>query len=336
MSWTAATDAGGSGLKGYNVLRNNTKIATLSQTTFDDGTVQPGTSYSYTVIAFDGAGNVSPASNVVTVKTPTPTPAADVTAPTAGITSPTANTTISGSSSVTANVKDETGLSRASLLVDGTTRATVLNPASGSVTFTWQTTLVSDGEHTLSVTTVDTSGNVGTSSPVTVVIKNNTVATTTDRIRRFFPADAALYSKYPNTNYGSKTSMSVDGSPKEKMIMKFTVTGIRGKVKNAIVRMYITNGSSVGGTLYSVTNNSWDESKITWNNAPYFYDRPAVASWGKVVPGKWVNVPVTAVVKGDGAYTFGGRSEYHDGADYATHEDSTPSHRPRLVITEEL
>ncbi len=64
LSWTASTDAGGSGLAGYNIYRNGSKlnsglIAAVANPTYGDGTVKANTTYSYTIEAVDGAGNLS-------------------------------------------------------------------------------------------------------------------------------------------------------------------------------------------------------------------------------------------------------------------------------------
>jgi len=59
LSWTAATD--NVGVTGYNVFRGGVQIATLgSVTTFQNSGLTASTTYSYTVQAFDSAGNVSP------------------------------------------------------------------------------------------------------------------------------------------------------------------------------------------------------------------------------------------------------------------------------------
>src|SRR5213595_1498968 len=58
LSWTAATD--NVGVTGYNVYRGGTQIATLGVvTTFQNTGLTASTNYSYTVRAFDAAGNVS-------------------------------------------------------------------------------------------------------------------------------------------------------------------------------------------------------------------------------------------------------------------------------------
>ncbi len=57
LSWTAATD--NVAVAGYQVFRNDNQIATTSSATFSDTTVSIGIQYTYTVSAFDAAGNVS-------------------------------------------------------------------------------------------------------------------------------------------------------------------------------------------------------------------------------------------------------------------------------------
>jgi chitodextrinase len=71
LSWNASTDSTGT-LAGYTVYRNGTSIGTTnaSTTTFTDSTVQPSTTYSYTVDAFDTAGNHSAQSSAIQVTTP--------------------------------------------------------------------------------------------------------------------------------------------------------------------------------------------------------------------------------------------------------------------------
>ena len=75
LSWGASTDTGGSGLKGYNVYRNGATTplngnTPIQGTSYGDGTVQPTTTYSYTVEAVDGAGNMSGKTGGVEVVTP--------------------------------------------------------------------------------------------------------------------------------------------------------------------------------------------------------------------------------------------------------------------------
>jgi phosphatidylinositol-3-phosphatase len=73
VQWAASQDD--VGVTGYDVFRNGAKVGTVSGTSFADTSVQPATTYSYTVDAFDAAHNTSAQSS--------PAPAATVTTPAA-------------------------------------------------------------------------------------------------------------------------------------------------------------------------------------------------------------------------------------------------------------
>jgi chitodextrinase len=68
LTWTAATDD--VGVTSYLVRRNNVQIGTSSTTSYTDSTATASTTYSYTVVARDAAGNLSPASAPASVTTP--------------------------------------------------------------------------------------------------------------------------------------------------------------------------------------------------------------------------------------------------------------------------
>lgn len=67
LTWTSSTD--NVGVAGYNVFRNGTKVATRTVTNYSDTGLTPGVSYTYTVSASDAAGNTSPLSGALAVKT---------------------------------------------------------------------------------------------------------------------------------------------------------------------------------------------------------------------------------------------------------------------------
>jgi fibronectin type 3 domain-containing protein len=64
LSWGAATDD--TAVTGYRIWRNGTKITTVAgdATGWKDTSRKPGTSYSYTVLALDAAGNASTGSSI--------------------------------------------------------------------------------------------------------------------------------------------------------------------------------------------------------------------------------------------------------------------------------
>lgn len=76
LSWSASTD--NKAVAGYYVVRNGVTLASTTSTTYSDANVSANTSYSYTVIAYDAAGNTA-SSAAASVKTPD---IPDTTAPT--------------------------------------------------------------------------------------------------------------------------------------------------------------------------------------------------------------------------------------------------------------
>src|SRR5437660_1666279 len=83
--------------------------------------------------------------------------------------SPTAGQTVSGVVTITASAADNVGVTRIDYLQDGQVLA-VLSPA--VFTFTWDTTTVSNGSHSLSARAYDAAGNATTSAAVAVTVSN--------------------------------------------------------------------------------------------------------------------------------------------------------------------
>jgi hypothetical protein len=71
-SWSASTDSGGSGLRGYNVYRNGAFVRQVMapSTSLADPGLSASTVYSYAVAATDNAGNVSGMSATTIINTP--------------------------------------------------------------------------------------------------------------------------------------------------------------------------------------------------------------------------------------------------------------------------
>ncbi|WP_405857622.1 glycosyl hydrolase family 18 protein [Streptomyces sp. NBC_00090] len=67
LTWTAATDD--KGVKNYDVLRDGTKVTTLTGLTYTDQGLTAGTDYSYTVVARDTIDQTGPAAGPVPVHT---------------------------------------------------------------------------------------------------------------------------------------------------------------------------------------------------------------------------------------------------------------------------
>lgn len=67
LSWTASND--NIGVEGYNVYQNGNLLSTSSTSSFEVSGLTAATTYTFQVYAFDAVGNVSTASNSITVTT---------------------------------------------------------------------------------------------------------------------------------------------------------------------------------------------------------------------------------------------------------------------------
>jgi len=76
LVWNPATDVGGSGMAGYQVYENGTKIATVTAASYMVTGLSASTQYCFTIAAYDNAGNISAQSSPACATTPIPVPAA--------------------------------------------------------------------------------------------------------------------------------------------------------------------------------------------------------------------------------------------------------------------
>lgn len=130
----------------------------------------------------------------------------------------------------------------------------------------------------------------------------------------------------PTTNYGTLGRLDVD-SPGEESYLRFTVSGVSGSIQSATLRLFVTNGSSNGPSIYG-TDNTWTETGITWNNRPS-PTTGAIANIATATAGAWVESNVTAYVTGDGTYNFVFLPDSTSGVTFNSREGTSP---PQLVL----
>lgn len=140
-------------------------------------------------------------------------------------------------------------------------------------------------------------------------------------------ADARVLSASPTTNHGTVSRLDVD-DPGEHSYLRFNVSGVTGPVTSAVLRLYATNGSANGPSLYP-TSSSWTETTITWNNKPAATGG-AVANLGTFSSSAWVELNITSMITGDGSYDFVLLPDSTDGSSFYSREGSSP---PHLVVT---
>ncbi|MFQ5638043.1 MAG: DNRLRE domain-containing protein [bacterium] len=185
----------------------------------------------------------------------------------------------------------------------------------------------------------------GNTNPETITMNaNKTVTATFDSVTStpgtftFNPSqDARVYTKFPNTNYGSSTSLSVrkTSTQSENSYLKFIISGLSGAIQSALLRLYVTNASNDGGSIYSVSNdyqgtsNPWDENGLTSANAPIISGAP-LSALGTVALDTWVEFDVTAAVNGNGTLSFALQNSSTDKVQYSSKQGLNP---PELIIT---
>jgi len=93
----------------------------------------------------------------------------DTTPPVTSLTSPANGATVSGTLNVSASASDNAGVTTVQLLVDGAVAKTA---TAAPYSFSWNTTGLSNGNHTLQTRAIDAAGNAGLSTPVVVAVSN--------------------------------------------------------------------------------------------------------------------------------------------------------------------
>jgi len=125
-----------------------------------------GTLYHYRVKSKDAAGNLAVSSDAVFTTAPAP----DTTPPAVSITGPAANSSVFGTITVSATASDNSGVASVQFKLDDANLGAAITAT--PYTFTWNTSTVSNGTHTLTAVARDAAGNVTISAPVGVTAAN--------------------------------------------------------------------------------------------------------------------------------------------------------------------
>ena len=144
-------------------------------------------------------------------------------------------------------------------------------------------------------------------------------------------ADAYILKTSPTQTFGSGSTLLVDVSPPTRTYLKFPVAGIGSKtVVSAKLQLYAVDPSGAGGRLHRVSSTSWDESTITWSNAPA-YSGTVIGKIGSVVVNTWYEIDVKSQISGDDTVSFALESPSTNTVKYRSRE-SGATWAPRLVI----
>jgi acid phosphatase type 7 len=141
-------------------------------------------------------------------------------------------------------------------------------------------------------------------------------------------ADAYVHSAYPTKNYGTSTQLRGDNSPVVRSYLRFNVQGVSGAVTSATLRVYANSSASGGYNIRGVSNDTWAETAITYDNAPAVGN--VLGSSGSFSSGVWTSVSVTAYVTGNGTYNLALTVPGSQAISFASRESG--SHAPQLII----
>jgi hypothetical protein len=150
--------------------------------------------------------------------------------------------------------------------------------------------------------------------------------------------DAFVDVNSPGDNFGSSSIVDLktpaSGYITKQGYLKFDIPPYAGAVINATLRLHTvrTNPLQSGANIYGVSDTTWDEDTITWNNQPGI-DGEFIVSGG-VAASSWGEFDVTSYITENGVYSLGlirgvstsNRSVDSKESDYA----------PELVITYEV
>ena len=141
--------------------------------------------------------------------------------------------------------------------------------------------------------------------------------------------DAWVLQDQPNANRGASSFLRVRTLVTgwgRNSYLKFVVSGVSGPIQSATLKIR-TQDRDVVAAFYRVLTNGWNESTITWNNAPL----DAVFLESASVPAEsWHDFDVTGEVTGNGTYSFGFTSSMDVGLmDFWSSESSFA---PRLEV----
>jgi chitodextrinase len=142
-------------------------------------------------------------------------------------------------------------------------------------------------------------------------------------------ADAHVSERAPSSNFGGDATLRAEGGsdPDSEAFLRFVVGSLPGSVQKAKLRLNVTDSSSDGPGVYTVSG-SWSESSVTFANHPP-HAGSALADVGSLSTG-WVEYDVSSLVKGSGTYNLVVATGSSDGASFSSRETSSA---PQLVLT---
>ena len=120
----------------------------------------------------------------------------------------------------------------------------------------------------------------------------------------------------------------MDGSHFVRSYLRFNVQKLSGRLTRATLRIYASSAASSGCVANTVSDNTWTETGITYNNAPPIGG--ALGSSGSFGSGVWITMDVTAHITGNGTFSIALTTPGSTAVSLSSREAGT--NRPQLII----
>jgi chitodextrinase len=288
LHWDASTD--NTTVAGYTIYRDGVVLAVVSGTTltYSDSSVTSAVTYTYSVDAYDDAGNYSAQSDPVSVTTP------DTVAPSAPAN---LKAVIIGESQVYLSwdaASDNVGVMGYAIYRNGTALADLAGTA-----LTFNDTNASPAtSYTYVVDAYDQAGNHSiASNAAEVITPEQSVAFTVTQ-------DTYVDASNPRAKHGNDSNLQVDASPEMNAYLAFDVSGLSGlQITKAELLVYASGSTNLGIDALQVLDNAWSEKTTRYDNAPALGE--LLSSSGTYRSGEWIALDVTGYITGTGTYSFG-------------------------------
>jgi len=212
--------------------------------------------------------------------------------PTVSIIKPVAGETVSGTEQVTANASDKVAVQSVQFYLDGKALGAPVTTAPYATS--WDTTLATNGNHTLTAQATDTSGNVGNATPVEITVNN--------------PAEAGpcfvLDTEFSTNGHGTtSTQPFTTAEGEEELLALVGSDGPTGAGRQSVT----VSGAGLEWKLIARANSQSGDSEIWAARAPTQLIEAAVTST-PLVPGydQTLTVISLQMSNGVGASVIGG------------------------------
>ena len=318
LSWTGATD--NVGVTGYNVYQGTTLLgSTTTATSFAVTGLTASTTYTFYVQAKDAAGNISVASNTVSVTTLTP----DTTAPTA----PTLSA--SGTTATTTNLSWTGATDNVAVTGYDVYKGTTLLGSTTTATTFAVTGLTASTAYTFTVKAKDAAGNVSVASntvSVTTLANTVTYCTSTSSITTDEKIGKVVFGTISNTSTGTAgyedfTALSTNVVRGTAYTITITPNWTSTKYKEGYAVYIDYNGN---GVFTDAGEKVWTKAASTTTPVTGTFSIPATATLGATrmrVQMDYNAIPTSSC----GSFTYGQVEDYTVNISLTAKMDETAS-----------